>query len=175
MPHSRALLLAERAGDLPYVDPGLIADVAARLRELAGVDPLVGGDAAAACVHGDAHLGNVLWRDGRVVALLDFEWVRLGPPDLELEPHLRDVRPDNPRDEAEVRQLFGWLAETHPAAFAPPDLVARLWLYELTFALRRVLIGAGDRIGNPAGFEYPLRLLRHLVDGPAHLHRLLPP
>ncbi|HEY0536298.1 MAG TPA: hypothetical protein VGD29_32325 [Actinoplanes sp.] len=35
------------------------------------------------------HLANALWKDGRLTALLDFEWVRLGPPDLEIEPYLR--------------------------------------------------------------------------------------
>ena len=41
-------------------------------------------------VHGDAHLANVLRHDGRLAALLDFEWARIGPPDLELEAACRD-------------------------------------------------------------------------------------
>ncbi len=41
-------------------------------------------------VRGDAHLANVLWHQGRLVALLDLEWARLGPPDLEFEAISRD-------------------------------------------------------------------------------------
>ena len=77
------------------------------------IDPLsaTAGDPAAVplitptCVHGDAHLGNILWRDGRVVALMGFEWARLRPPDLELEPFLRGD-PDAGKDaEAATRMV----------------------------------------------------------------------
>jgi hypothetical protein len=142
-------------------------------------------------VHGDAYPGNVLWRDGRVVALLDFEWVRLGPPDLELVPHLADHPGAGRQAEATTRSILGWLAESHPAAFAPPRLLSRLWLYQIAYTLRQVLIHspagpasepaarpvsespAGPASESPAG-DRSLWRLRRIVASPDHLHRLLP-
>jgi aminoglycoside phosphotransferase (APT) family kinase protein len=76
------------------------------------------------CVPGDAHLTNALWKDGRLTALLDFETVRLGPPDLEIEPYLRGDAAG--LTDTELRETLGWLAESYPAMFAVPDLVRRL-------------------------------------------------
>ena len=182
LPYRRALLLTGPARALPHVDPALIDDVEARLRALADVDPLsatVRGPAIVpravpTCVHGDAHPSNILWRDGRVAALLDFEWARLAPPDLELEPYLRGDSDAGKDAEAATRDTLGWLAETHPAAFAHPDLIARLWLYQLAFTLRQLLIKAPDRPAADLPGDHPIQRLRRIVDGPKHLHRLIP-
>ena len=179
LPHQRALLLIGPARALAHVDAALIDDVEALLRSLADIDPLNGaiGDSAAGaptCVHGDAHPSNILWQDGRVTALLDFEWVRLGPPDLELEPYLRGCPDTDQHAEAATRDTLRWLAETHPAAFSHPELVARLWLYQLASALRQLLILAPDRPAADLPDDHPLRRLRRMVDGPEHLHRLIP-
>jgi aminoglycoside phosphotransferase (APT) family kinase protein len=157
-------------------------DVEGCLRSLAVVDPLRAAEPALGpgphvrlgCVHNDAHLQNVFWSAGQVVALLDFEWVRLGPPDLELEPHLRTFPDADPMEEAKTREILGWLAETHPAAFGPPDLILRLWLYQIAFALRQLVIWAPDRPAADLPVGHPLRRLRQLVEGPRHLHRVLP-
>jgi aminoglycoside phosphotransferase (APT) family kinase protein len=158
------LAVARREG---RADPALIDDVAARFRELADADPLAetGPPAGAVtCVHGDAHLGNALWKDGRLTALLDFEWVRLGPPDLEIEPYLRADTAG--LDHCGVREILGWLAESYPAMFAEPDLVRRLWLYQLTTAVRELFL-------NPPG-DGARRELRRIVKSPDHLVRILP-
>jgi hypothetical protein len=182
LPCERALRLIGPARDLSHVDPALVDDVEACLRALATIDPLGGthGDPGGGsrptrtCVHGDAHPSNVLWRDGRIVALLDFEWARLGPPDLELEPYLREQSDVDQDAEATTRAILGWLAEAHPAAFAHPDLIARLWLYQLAFALRQLLIWVPDRPAAELPAYHPLRRLRRIVEGPQHLHRLIP-
>ena len=76
---------------LPLLDwldeqPGMNRDLAGRVRARIGeLRPLV-SDAEfedGVVVHGDASFANVLWHRGRLVALLDLEWARLGPPDLE--------------------------------------------------------------------------------------------
>lgn len=179
LPCRRALLLIGPARALPHVDRQLVDALEACLRSFADVDPLLpptGGRAGPgpACVHADAHRHNVLWWDGRVVALLDFEWARLGPPDLELEPYLREIPAEGSEDEATTRDILGWLAEAHPAAFEPPDLIARLWLYQIGFALRQLLIWPPDRATADLPDQHPLRRLRLLVDGRSHLHRVLP-
>ncbi len=182
LPLWRAESLLAAAGHEGRADRALIDDVAARFRELADADPLAGAPLAdvgpppvagpsvdaVTCVHGDAHLANVLWHDGRLTALLDFEWVRLGPPDLEIEPYPR-------ADTAGltgtgVREVLGWLAESHPAMFAVPDLLRRLWLHQLANAVRDLLLA---RPGQPAQ-DAALRTLRRIVRSPDHLLRMLP-
>ncbi|MEV6845015.1 aminoglycoside phosphotransferase family protein [Actinoplanes sp. NPDC051411] len=166
---TEALLAAARQEG--RADHALLDDVAARLGELADADPLADTDplvGAVTCVHGDAHLANALWKDGRLTALLDFEWVRLGPPDLELEPYLRaDV---TGFDETEVREVVGWLAESYPALLATPDLVRRLWLYQLATGVRELFLdGSGQPRDNDAQ-----SWLRDIVKGPDHVLRILP-
>jgi aminoglycoside phosphotransferase (APT) family kinase protein len=198
LPHQRALLVAGLVRALPHADAALIDDAEARLHDLARVDPVdstttagpacpasvtaaaasVTGAAAsvtaAGCVHGDAHPANVLWREGRVVALLDFEWVRLGPADLELEPYLRQHPVPGRQAEAQTRTILGWLADSHPAAFAVPCLLERLWLYQLAFILRQALIYVPDRPWSELGDDHPLWQLRRVVSSPDHLRRLIP-
>jgi hypothetical protein len=94
-------------------------------------------------IHGDAHLANVLWHDGRLAALLDFEWARIGPPDLELEAVCRD----DPAIEAraahgscaagDVPMLAG-LRAGYPGLFEHEHLTERLWLYELCHQVRQL-------------------------------------
>jgi aminoglycoside phosphotransferase (APT) family kinase protein len=187
LPLRRAESLLAAARHEGRADRALIDDAAARFRELADADALAdaplaeGGPLAAAtpaeadppvgavtCVHGDAHLANALWKDGRLTALLDFEWVRLGPPDLEIEPYLRADATG--LTDTERRDALGWLAESYPAMFAVPDLVRRLWLYQLANAVRELfLTGPGQPPDDGAQ-----RQLRRIVKSPDHLLRILP-
>ena len=165
LPVRRAHALLAAARQQGLADRALLDEAAARFDELADADPPAG---AVTCVHGDAHLGNALWKDGRLTALLDFEWVRLGPADLEIEPYLReDVTGLTP---SEVGAAIGWLAESYPAMFAGPDLVRRLWLYQLANAVRELFLdGAG-----PSADGGPQRRLRRVVTSPDDLLRILP-
>jgi aminoglycoside phosphotransferase (APT) family kinase protein len=194
LPLRRAESLLAAARHEGRADHALIDDVAARFRELADADPLADApladadrraDAslaeadrlaevepparAATCVHGDAHLGNTLWKDGRLTALLDFEWVRLGPPDLEIEPYLR-ADTAGLTDTGLLREALGWLAESYPAMFDGPDLVRRLWLYQLANAVRELFL---DTPGQPSD-DGAQRQLRRIVKSPDHLLRILP-
>ena len=116
-------------------------------------------------VHGDAHLANVLWHEGRVT-LLDFEWARLGPPDLELEAACRDD-PDiegraRPGPVASSRvPVLAWLRAGYPAIFERSDLTERLWLYELCHQVRQLCTSGVS----PAGDRRTERL-KDLVNGP---------
>ena len=169
LPLWRVESLLAAAGDEGLADRALLDEVAARFRELAGADPLADAPAApVTCVHGDAHLGNALWKDGRLTALLDFEWVRLGPPDLEIEPFLR-ADAAGLTDTELLREALGWLAESYPAMFAVPDLVRRLWLYQLATAVRELFLATP---GLPVD-DGAQRALRGIVRSPDHLLRLL--
>lgn len=59
---------------------GVLDAAAGRLRELA--TPVTAGGEVV--LHGDFYLGNILVYGGRVSALTDFEFSRMGPRDLEL-------------------------------------------------------------------------------------------
>ncbi|WP_194893748.1 phosphotransferase family protein [Catenulispora pinisilvae] len=177
LPLDRATALAGHARSLPFVRPQLVDDLLERLRGLAVHDPYI-DTAGHVVVHGDAHLNNVLWNDGRLVALLDLEWVRLGPRDLELEPFLRAVdwsgQEPELMPEHEVSQLLGWLAGAYPGLFASPNLIGRLWLYQLTFTLRELFTWhAATAPPDRLAADHPLNLLPKFVESSDHLERLL--
>jgi aminoglycoside phosphotransferase (APT) family kinase protein len=127
---------------LPGMDAGLarrVRDRLAALRTVISDRELTDG----VIVHADAHLANVLWHEGRLAALLDFEWARIGPPDLELEAACRD----DPDIEAQARHepcaasdvpVLAWLRAGYPSLFDREDLTERLWLYELCYQVRQL-------------------------------------
>ena len=111
-------------------------------------------------VHGDASPGNLLVDDGTVTAMLDFEWARFGPPDLELLPWLVWTERDDPR-----RQLVvvNWLRDACPRLFDGADLDQRLLLYQVAYNLRGLFVWPpdGPEVGLPP--SHPVRRLRELL------------
>lgn len=165
LPVDRALTLIEPARRAPQVDPSLIDALAYRLHELRSLDPLA--DDSGVVVHGDAHLGNVLWNSsGQIAALVDLEWVRLGPPDLELQPLLRP-EPGHPLD------LAARLARSYPALVNHPQIVQRLWLYDLAFTLRHLLVWPATSDTESLPDFHPLRRLPRILESPRYIEQLL--
>ena len=161
LPPGSALGLISAAGSLPFVDHGVLDAAAARLRDLG--DLAGDGDVL---LHGDFYLGNILVRDGRVSALIDFEFSRMGPRDLELISVIRAL-------DAETRlgvprpPLLAWLAEDYPGLFAAPDLGNRLWAYAIAYTIRHVIFWPPDRPeGGGLDPAHPLHTLRRLIDAP---------
>jgi aminoglycoside phosphotransferase (APT) family kinase protein len=94
-------------------------------------------------VHGDAHLANVLWHQGRLAALLDLEWARLGPPDLEFEANCRDDPAIQAREfssavPASEVAVLAWLRAGYPELFDREHLTERVWLYDICFQIRQL-------------------------------------
>ena len=76
----------DKARSLAHVDPDLIASLIAYVKATADVlEPY----SVAMFVHGDLTFENVLWDGDQVTALIDFEWARGAPSDLELDVLLR--------------------------------------------------------------------------------------
>lgn len=170
LPVERAQGLAAHAVDSPGL--GLVES---RLGELAGLDPY--RNEPRGIVHGDLHFANLLWDSGRITAVLDFEWVRLGPPDLDLLPLLRSVDWAGSGDAEllpprEMARIFRWLAADHPQLFAPPDLPHRLWLYQLAHTVRELYTWP-PAAPEEAAADHPVNNLLRFGPGPDHLHRLL--
>lgn len=84
LPLERALALAAHAATLPDVDSGLIADAARAMQDLRAFDPALEDPSRHGLVHGDLHLNNLWWSESAGLVLLDLEWVRFGPPSLDL-------------------------------------------------------------------------------------------
>ena len=152
------------AGQLPFVDHGVLDAAAQRLAELGDL-----ADAGEVLLHGDFYLGNVLVHGDHVSALIDFEYSRMGPRDLELISVVRAL-------DAETRlglqrpPLFAWLAEDYPELFGSADLHKRLWLYALAYAIRQIIFWPPDRAeADDLEVTHPLHTLRRLIDAPLPL------
>ncbi len=131
--------------------PGMDSDLAGRVRVRVGeLRPLL-SDAEfedGVVVHGDASFANVLWHQGRLVALLDLEWARLGPPDLEFA----TISGDDVDIYAQVSPgavaasevpVLVWLRAGYPELFDREHLTERVWLYDICFRIRQ-LCACGD-------------------------------
>ncbi len=165
LPPSPALGLIPLAGQLPFVDHGVLDAAAGRLRELE--NQMTPRDDV--LLHGDFYLGNVLVRGGHVSALIDFEFSRMGPPDLEL---ISVVRALDAESRLGLRRppLVAWLAEDYPELFGAADLDRRLWRYALAYTIRQIIFWPPDR-AEADGLEatHPLHTLRRLIEAPLPL------
>ncbi len=133
-------------------------------------------------VHGDLTLENVIASNDGLEAVIDFEWARFGPVDLDLDiifrfacyPHLH-VPPHvgtrySPTD---FWPAMDWLLARLPHITSIPHLRPRLELYALSFEVARVLeMPPTDTVHN-LDHDHPYRRLVSLVDGVSRLHRLL--
>jgi aminoglycoside phosphotransferase (APT) family kinase protein len=165
LPLERVALLLDCLESFPGMSEELLRRVRMRIDSLGSVisaseleDGLV--------IHGDAHFANALWFEGCLVALLDFEWARIGPSDLELEaacredPIIEDAAESGPIPASEVPMLV-WLRAGYPELFIRENLTERLWLYELCHQVRQ-LSGTGIVSLN----QLQLKRLNILAAGP---------
>lgn len=135
----------DRAALLPMVDSRLMADV--RQEVLESADHLTPFDART-LIHGDLTFENVLWDGERITALLDFEWARPGPPDLDLDillrfcayPHLHVAADYEDRTHArDYLEVPWWLAEDYPELFDAPFVSERIRLYTFAWDIAELL------------------------------------
>jgi hypothetical protein len=97
--------------------------------------------------------------------LLDFECVRLGPSDLELEAFVKFDYELSPDEAGLYREVPMWLSGACPALFAHPQLEQHLLLYELAFCLRHLLLWPAPAAGNALPHGHPYHRLESLVAG----------
>jgi len=164
-PPSAVLGLIPLARQLPFVDHGVLDAAAERLAELGDLTTADG----AVLLHGDFYLGNVLIHGDHVSALIDLEFARMGPRDLELISVVRAL-------DAETRlgiqrpPLLAWLAEDYPELFGAADLHRRLWQYALAYTIRQIIFWPPDRAeADDLEVTHPLHTLRRLIDAPLPL------
>lgn len=127
-------------------------------------------------VHGDLSFENILW-DGRgISALLDFEWCRGGPAELDIdsitrycrfpfahvpEPAARHQRPED------YLEVLSWLSADLPELFTESDLQDRLLVIDIAFELHELMAhpDLGDRA--ELGPLHPMNRLASKLQGSA--------
>jgi aminoglycoside phosphotransferase (APT) family kinase protein len=174
-----AILVAlDRAEQLPHVERSLMADT--RRLVLDTGDAIEPFDAPT-LVHGDLHFENVLWDGISVTTMLDFEWSRPGPPDLELDvflrfcayPYLHVAEDYEHLTRAEdYEPVARWLAEDYPELFAVPGLFERTRIYAIAYDVRELLLFPPPRAPRELSTYHPHNRLERVVRGGSHLHRL---
>lgn len=169
----------DRLDGLPGIDRGLVAgarDIVADIGDcLADFDD-------SRLVHGDLSLENVLWDGRTVTAIVDFEWCRGGPADLDLDvlaryfaiPHAHvsaeAERWQRPEDYDEVP---GWMATVYPELFSHPRLEDRLLIFALAFEVRDTLSNPPPANKRDLDELHPYYRLDHLVATEGHVGTLL--
>lgn len=129
----------------PHADAGIVADARAYVED--NSHHLDDFDQRQ-LIHGDLTFENVMWDGHGISGVIDFEWCRGAPADLDLDVLLRCCalprahvalqfqERTRPEDYAPIP---GWLAEDYPELFSHPNLVERLTLYTLAFEVRDLL------------------------------------
>jgi Ser/Thr protein kinase RdoA (MazF antagonist) len=135
-------------------------------------------------IHGDLTFENLLWDGTRLSGVLDFEWCRGAPIDMELDVLLRVCALPfaHVAEDYEDRTLKkdyapipSWLCEFRPDLFAHPRIFDRLRLYCMAFDIHDLILDPPTRPRADLGPLHPLHRLRNLVDTGGHLQELLSP
>ncbi len=167
-----------RVAALPHIDAGFVD----QLRDLVlSTCSVIEPFDERTFVHGDLTFENVLW-DGHVVtALLDFEWSRRAPADIELDILLRfasypylHVAEDYEADTRAIdyAEVPYWLAEDYHELFSFPHQFERLRLYSVAYDVRELLAFPPNRPTRDLSAHHPYRRLERTVRGLSHLDRL---
>jgi hypothetical protein len=172
------LLALDRAAALPHVNQSLIEGARRIVLDTgAAIEPF----AVPTAVHGDLHFENVLWDGMTVTALLDFEWCRSAPPDVDLDVFLRfcaypylHVAEDyehltRAEDYADVP---GWMTDVYPELFDDPNAFERTRVYSIAYDVRELLLFPPSRPPRELSKHHPYNRLERTVDGRSHLDHL---
>jgi len=170
----------QHAARLPHVDPAVLADAGTFVQTHAAVlEPC----REKTVIHGDLTFENVLWdpASSSVSAILDFEWSRAAPADVDLDVLLRfcaypalHVAEDY---EAVTRAedysaVPWWLGEEYPALFERPSQLERMKLYALAFDVRELLQFPPKVDVKALPEAHPYHRIRRMLRGFSHLDRL---
>lgn len=164
LPVPRLLQLIEAARSLPHVDGSVLDLLLERTGELALSDPFT--KLWPHVIHGDAVFTNVIVNHGRIAALLDFEWVRQGPRDLELMSLVRMLEDARVEHGPSIPPVLDWMRQDYPQMFATPDLDQRLWLYAIGYTIRGMVFWPPYAPENELYPTHQIHRLRRLTKAP---------
>ena len=172
LPLMRAL---DRLRGVPRVENRFVDSIEALVNELA-TTILPFRDAR--LVHGDLTFENVLWDGQQITAVLDFEWSRGAPADVELDVLLRmcafpflHVAADYEAQtrSADYLDVPRWLADDIPELFSTPRLFERLTLYAIAYDVRELLAHPPAVEPRSLSPYHPLHRLQNTLRGASHL------
>lgn len=178
-PTTPMMVALNELSELPDIDNGVIE--AARILTKRGARALAGLELRY-LIHGDLTFENVLWDGNEISGIIDFEWCRPGPLDLELDVLLRfcafpfaHVAPDyeNRTAARDYAMIPAWISELAPQLFSTPNLADRLVLYALSYDISELQDDPPRRPASDLGPLHPYNRLRALVSGQSYLHRIL--
>lgn len=165
LPVEFAYSVLEEIAGLRWFPADLYRTTLRRLDDLSQLDPFQSQTEQGRLIHCDASPANIMEREGRIVSLLDFEWARLGPIDMELLIWLHMARA---ADVASMPfpPILRWLKADYPELFIEPDSRERLWLYHLLFTIHGVAIWHPDAPEDTLTPDHHVHTLRKLTDQP---------
>lgn len=175
---ARLLDALRRLENSPFVDAGVLRDTAHHIRDHAGaLDPFD----ANTIVHGDLTFENVLWDGERITAMIDFEFARPGPPDLDLDVLLRFCALPQLHVAADYEDVTlasdyadvpWWLAEDYPELFAHPRQFERVRIYSLAWDVHELLTFPPVEPLRNLHRYHPYRRMISVLRGTSYLDRL---
>jgi aminoglycoside phosphotransferase (APT) family kinase protein len=166
----------DRLRDARVLSPLMAAEVQLRVADL--VPALEHRPPPRNLVHGDLTFENLLW-DGERLTVLDFEWARADPCEMDLDvllrccglPHLHvaEYHAEAAR-RADYADVPHWVAEIYPELYGGPGVFERLELYALGFELHLLdTLGPG---GDTDDADHPGNRLARIVDRTSYLHQI---
>ncbi len=178
-PTARLDAALKRLAKLPYVEDDLVRAIAEQVRRLA---PAVHGVEASNFVHGDLTFENVLWDGHKVSSLIDFEWSRSGPADLDLDILLRLAAYPflHVAEDYEAQTLAAdyacvptILESCYPELWDSAGIVDRLVLYSIAYDVRALLRFPPKAHASRLSEHHSVNRLRRTVAGTSHVHEFL--
>ena len=172
------LVAIDRLREFPHIDPTLLDRTEQLVAETA---PALTPFDATTLVHGDLTFENVLWDGKRVTAVLDFEWARAGPPDLDLDvllrfcslPHLHVAADYEHLTLADdYREVPWWLAEDYPELFSFANQFDRVRLYSIAYDVRDLILEPPTGPVASLSQHHAHHRLDATVSGRSYLNRL---
>ncbi len=161
------------------VDRGLIEETRSLVAEIGDA---IGSFDDRTMIHGDLTFENILWDGSRVTALIDFEWCRDGPPDLDLDVLARFIAIPHAHVSAEVERLQDagdyddvpyWMADYYPRLFRSDRLRDRLLVYALSFEVRHALSSPPPTDRLQLDEHHPYHRLHDLMATGGHVDLML--
>lgn len=172
------LVAIDRLRELPHMEGRLLERTEALVAEIA---PSLTPFNATTLVHGDLTFENVLWDGKQISALLDFEWARSGPADLDLDvllrfcalPHLHVAEDyEHLTHTEDYRDVPWWLADDYPELFQFPGQFDRVRLFAIAYDVRDLLLQPPTEDVGQLSQHHAYHRLAATVDGTSYLNRL---